>query len=471
MMSLSEDLPQAVSEADPEKNNQLSRATSRHTNYEIPDGTLRGWLVVLALFMSLFVCWGGNLAFSIYLLTYIEHDTFHTTPVNYAVIGGLAFGSGLMFAPLITYLVGLTNENFVVFLGGILQFVALMTLSYVEPDELYALFLSQGLLMGIGLAMTTIPIPPLIPQWFDRYRGFVFLIGAGGTGLGGIMFSLAIQRIIDVKSIPWARRIQAIITICICTFCALIIKLRNDHIKPHFKMVDKQVLKKFPFWMAVGWLAFAMFGHVTTQYSITNLTVSRGYSAQQSSILIVIFSVGAVVGRPASGLLSDRFGAITVSMCDYALIGIFCLAMWIPARNLATMYVFAFIGGSTTGIVFGLMGAIIPRIVGLRLTPITFGLAWVVMGMSGIVSPIIGFAIKKEPPKGVTKDPTEYLYASIFCGLSFLMASFCLWVLRAYVIARDRIVGNKNSDYGHANVSVPPADVLKCFFTISEMKV
>ncbi|GMM33521.1 hypothetical protein DASC09_008460 [Saccharomycopsis crataegensis] len=442
----------------------MTRVSTRASDFAIPDGTFWGWMCVFSYFMTSFICWGGNTAFSIYLSNYLEHNTFNASAVDYATIGGLAFGVGFVFAPVNTYLVGITSANFVVFFGGLLQFVALFTSSYCK--EIWQLYLSQGVLMGFGLALVSTPIPAIVPQWFDKYRSRVLLLGSGGTGLGGIMFNLAIQKIIEEWGVAWARRIQSFVVIVVCTVCSLLIRTRDEKIKPEFKAIDTQILFSFPFMVMLLWLVFTMLAYVTTQYSMTNSTVALGYSASQGSITIVLFNVGVLIGRPSTGVFSDKFGPVTVSACIYFFSSLLCFAMWIPARNLATMYAFGLLVGFITGFVFGAVPAIVPRIVGLRKLQAAYGMAWVILGASGVVSPVIGLALRKDKV-----EPGQYTWVAMFAGLGFFMSGFCALVLRAYIIAKDKLTGFKNSDRGeHSQIKVPMGMIIENLLTVKHKK-
>ena len=68
---------------------------------EVPDGGY-GWFVVIAIFLFNISTWASNSGFSIYLAYYLQHDKFAGgTKLDYAAIGGIAFGAGLLFMPLI----------------------------------------------------------------------------------------------------------------------------------------------------------------------------------------------------------------------------------------------------------------------------------------------------------------------------------------------------------------------------------
>lgn len=62
--------------------------------------------------------------------------------------------------------------------------------------------------------------------------------------------------------------------------------------------------------------------------------------------------VGSIIGWPIVDRMLDRFGAITVTSCAYYLSALFVFAMWIPAKNFATIIAFCLLMGALMGTVF-----------------------------------------------------------------------------------------------------------------------
>lgn len=109
-----------------------------------------------------------------------------------------------------------------------------------------------------------------------------------------------------------------------------------------------------------------MFGYVIVLYTLANFTTSLGYSGEEGSYVSAMVQVGSAVGRPAVGYIADKYGGVTVSVVVYYVVGIFCLAMWIPTRNLASIIIFALISGSLMGSVYGMIAPAIARSFGIQ---------------------------------------------------------------------------------------------------------
>lgn len=395
------------------------------------------WVICFSCFLINFCTWGMNSGFAIYFSVYLNNDTFHgATKLDYAAIGGLAFGSTLMFAPFINYLQGKVGVKTTIVVGNCFQFTSLMLASW--STKLWQLYLTQGLMQSAGLALISLPGITILPQYFKQKRVLAGGISTAGSGAGGIVFNLAMQKIVEVKSVFWALRAQSIISFGLVWVAIVLFKSRSKHHNIQFSFFDMQVVSNFGFWLAVVYVVTCMFGYVVCLYTLANFTTALGYSEYQGSIASAMIQVGSVVGRPLVGLLAHKYGACTLVFVCYSLSAIFTLAMWTPARTFGTVIAYGVIIGAIMGTIWGTIAPLLARLVGLRKMNITFSMLWTLLGMSGLVSPVIGVSLVSG--EGGTADPLQYTYCCIFAGASFVVCAFALFLLRGYILARDTII-------------------------------
>lgn len=420
---------------------------------EIPDGGY-GWFVMFACFLLNFTTWGANSGFAIYLSYYLNNGIFPgADKYDYALIGGMTFGVGLVFSPAINYIQGKIGLRPTIILGNCFQFAALMMASFSKA--LWQLYLTQGLLQAFGLAFITLPALSVLPQWFKNRRNLASAVSAAGSGCGGLMFNLAMQKIVEVKSVYWALRIQAIMCFGLTWISISLLRTRMEL---KYALYDMEIMRSVGFWLYCLYLVFCMFGYVIVLYGMANFTTSLGYSAYYGSISSAMVQAGSVIGRPLVGQLSDKFGVFNVTVIAYMLCGVFSIAMWIPARNFATVIAFCLIMGSLMGSVFATTPPIVTKLVGLHKLGVSICLSWAFMGLAGIISPVVGLALKTGNHGYV--DPKQYLHSSIFAGMAFFACGFTLLVLRGYLIARSDMA-DTDADQGHLNITVPVLAPLK----------
>lgn len=281
------------------------------------------------------------------------------------------------------------------------------------------------------------------------------------------MYNLAMQKIIEEKSVKWALIVQFIIGTILCLIAILFTRTRRSVVyagnDTSFQILDKQLFIKFSVWLVYGWVTFTMFGYIILLYALSAFTQSLGYSAKQGSYVSCMVSVGCVVGRPAIGFVADRYGPISVGLIVHLIVAVLCWAMWIPCRNLATAIAFALLEGALMGTIWPILGSIIARVVGLRKLDSAFGVMWLFVAISAMPAPVIGLQLRSNDSHG----GGQYVNTAIFAGFGYFGAAVCLLMLRAYIIARDRKSGQGNEmDNNELHVNVTFVEFIRGLFIL-----
>lgn len=427
------------------------------------------WVICFACFLLNFSTWGMNSGFAIYFANYLNNNTFAgATKMDYAYIGGIAFGVGLFCSPAINFIQGKIGTRPTIIVGNCLQFTGLMLASWSR--KLWQLYLTQGLIQSFGLAFISIPATTVLPQYFKKKRILSGGLSSAGSGVGGICFNLGMQHVVESKGVFWALRVQSIIGFGLTWIAISLIRSRSKAHKIQFTAFDSAVVSSAAFWILSFFVITCMFGYVIVLYTLAQFTTSMGYSEYQGSIVSAMVQLGSCCGRPIIGLLADKFGGATVSVVAYTVVGTLCLAMWVPARNYATIVAFAIIQGALMGSIYGMIAGVVARTFGLRKMNVAFSMIWTIMGAAGLFSPVIGIKLTKG--NGAILDPGLYINCSIFAGVSFLACAGSLLLLRGYIKARDHLQVDQHtdSDQGdYTGINVPFKLVItSCFKTSHE---
>ena len=108
-------------------------------------------------------------------------------------------------------------------LGSVVCVFAMMMMSLTQPDHAYQLFLSQGVLFGIGIALMFNPSVAVMSHWFRRNRASAIGIVLSGGAVGGVVFPILLQRLIPVIGFAWATRVFGfLIMVCFIIACLTI---------------------------------------------------------------------------------------------------------------------------------------------------------------------------------------------------------------------------------------------------------
>ena len=292
-----------------------------------------------------------------YLSYYLRYNSFPgASPLDFAFVGGSTFGAAMLVAPLVTFLARRYGTRFPMFAGVLALAGGFIAASFAS--EAWHLYLTQGVLVGIGVGFIYIPSIAILSQWFSKKRSLANGITSAGSGIGGVIFSLTTGTVIENISLAWSLRITGIIAF-VMTFTAVVLtRDRNKVIQPAQHPFDTKLLSQTDVWLLLAWAFISMLGYITLLYSLPDFALSIGLSRGQATDTITVLNLGTAVGRPFIGYLSDRCGRIKVPAFLTLACGMLCFAVWLPATSFGVTLLFALISGAILG-VFWVVGTIL----------------------------------------------------------------------------------------------------------------
>lgn len=267
--------------------------------------------------------------FGVFLAYYLAHDHFPgATPLQFAFVGGLSFSVGSYIATIL--LIG--KEVSDVFSSFYRISTRHNTLAQSRPTSdchhwwavyivrppfcpitilskysltnahsgayvaasfsktIWQLILSQGVCYGVGMGICYTATAGLIAKWFKKQRALANGIATGGTGFGGLTYSLAANAMIQRMGIAWTFRIMAIICFVVLITSALFLKDPSKGAKAPLTAFDRDLFKMLDFWLFLGWGWLSSFGYVAVVFSLSAYAQQVGFSAQQGSLVSAMFN-------------------------------------------------------------------------------------------------------------------------------------------------------------------------------------
>ncbi|GAB7324689.1 hypothetical protein MBLNU13_g08558t1 [Cladosporium sp. NU13] len=308
-----------------------------------------GWVVCGAVSLINGFTWGVAASYGVYLSYYLSSSHFPTaTPMDFAFIGGLIFGCALLFSPVWTILTRELGRKLVMTGGCFLMAAGFVAASFAtQPWQLY---LSQGAAVGTGMGAIFTPSVQVVPQWFLRRRSLAGGIASAGSGFGGIAFALATDAMIRQLSLAWSLRITGICCLIGNLVGTALIRDRNAQIKPPQLGFATHLLKRYDCLLLLAWAFTNILGYIVILYSVSSYAVQvAGLTQKQAGILTAMLNLGTGIGRPAAGLVSDRFGRIQVAAYITLACAISVFAIWIPATSYGVLIFFSLVSGAILG--------------------------------------------------------------------------------------------------------------------------
>ena len=230
-----------------------------------------------------------------------------------------------------------------------------------RATELWQLYLTFGLPIGITLSCSIIPVNATIPRWFTRKRGIAIAIPAAGFSLGGVVGPLLIESLISGSGWQHAFVILGILPFAITVPLAQFVKRPPDDIdqplesssepggpdekpKSDAFSIKKDVLLNKWFW-PFACIQFT-FGF-STQMIIVHLTPYGIDVGLEPIVAAGILSFSSAIGVLATiiiGPLADKIRPAKLQTIDFSLLTI-SLFILIFARTTPVFYIFAFVFG------------------------------------------------------------------------------------------------------------------------------
>ncbi|KAK0235045.1 major facilitator superfamily domain-containing protein [Armillaria nabsnona] len=311
-----------------------------------PDGGY-GWVCVLCSFVVHFFALGIESSWGVYQSHYFtSHDLGPISSSDLAWVGSIqATGQ-----PLVGILAGILAQRIgyrlTGFIGTCIMCIGLVSASF--STHVWHLYLTQGVLFGVGSGFAFIPAVCIPSQWFTKHRGLATGIAASGYGVGGLLLSPLTQRLIDLMGFRWALRITGLMTLVALGVADIFLRPRASA-KPAIK-VDKALMmdKVFLFLCSIGLLSgpgFYVPIFYVPDYAINKLE----RSAQDGANAAALISAFSAAGRVLVGIVGDRLGHLPILSLCQCMGGIAQMAIWPFAGSLSGLMAFSSIYGFFTG--------------------------------------------------------------------------------------------------------------------------
>ncbi|CAK9803639.1 Monocarboxylate transporter 14 [Anthophora plagiata] len=151
---------------------------------KVPDGGW-GWVVVLASLVISMIADGVSFSFG---LLYIEflHE-FGASKSKTAWIGSLFMAVPLLSGPIMSALVDRYGCRSMTILGGLISGLGFVLSCFSNTIEV--MYLTFGVIAGLGLGLCYVTAVVSIAYWFDKKRTLAVGLGACGTGIGTFVYA------------------------------------------------------------------------------------------------------------------------------------------------------------------------------------------------------------------------------------------------------------------------------------------
>ncbi|KAI9286083.1 major facilitator superfamily domain-containing protein [Umbelopsis sp. AD052] len=292
-------------------------------------------------------------------------------------------------------------------IGAILAPLGLVLASFAT--ELWQVYLTQGLLFGIGGSFVFSPSISLPPQWFVKYRSLATGISVCGSGIGGLAMSPLTSFLIETTGYRMALRYLGIMVFGLLVIACALAKPRwKVKTDSKFVLIDTSLL-------TTDVMIFLLFGIVVPFGYLTP------FFLLPPSVIVGIMSACNAISRIILGFLADKYGRINALFGCTFLAGVFTMVVWINAKSFGSLLAFGILYGLTGGGFVSLLPTVTADLVGIRNLSRGLGMCY----MSSIFGTLFG-----TPLSGILSDRAGYTACIEFAGAMSILSSLIILVLR-----------------------------------------
>jgi MFS family permease len=374
------------------------------------------WVVVWATFVCLALIFGVSYSFAAFFESFAADFSAQRAEVSwifglsgfvYFVLGA---GGGMLadrFGPRIVCSAGMA-------------LIALGLLATSWATSLLAVYVSYGLLVGLGIALVYTPSIASVQPWFTTRRGLAGGIASSGVGAGTLLVPVLLA--MAIGPMPWreAMRLLALGVLVLGLLAAALLRrapavnasgaagaasgltLRETLRTPTFRWLYLATVLASP-------VMFIPFAHVSA--SARDLGLGEAFAVG----LVGLIGVGSLTGRFAIGLMADRLGrAQTLVLMQLSMGASYVL--WGIAGGEGLLVVFALWFGLSYGSIVSLLPAICMDYFGGRSVASVVGTLYSGAALGNLLGPVLA---------GAAFDWSgHYFGVMAVCGLLSLSATW-----------------------------------------------
>ncbi|XP_060096856.1 uncharacterized protein LOC132573334 [Heteronotia binoei] len=298
--------------------------------YPPPDGGW-GWVVVLAAFVHSMLITGFHNSFGVYMLSLLE--TFQSSNSKIAWIGSVSYAFIMIFGPVSGKLLQKYGAIKVAIIGALVVMFGLISSSYTY--DLRVLFLTHGILVGVGSSLASTPALIMVSLYFTTKRSFATGIVMAGGATGTLVQNIFHQYLIETLGWRASLRVYSgILTICI--LAAFAYKPLQKH-RAHPSVVEKfqtsplrgfimdlNLWKDRVFEVWVCSLGLAKFGFFIPFVHMIKLAGDLGISPKDASYIMVGSGLTSMISCILFGKICDmeRINRLYVNQASILSVGV-----------------------------------------------------------------------------------------------------------------------------------------------------
>ena len=347
----------------------------------------KAWVIVWATFVCLALIFGVSYSFAAFFENFAQEFSAQRADVSW--IFGLCGLVYFVLGALGGLLADRWGPRVVCMLGMALISVGLFWTSFAQ--SLSSIYLSYGVLVGLGIAFVYTPSIAAVQPWFTKQRGLASGIASSGVGAGTLLVPLAVSYLLIAVTWREALQVMALGVLVLGLAAAFFLKRAPSSIAGVSGQISGMTLKEALRTPSFKWLYMgALFGSPVMFIPFAHISAAArdsGVNDSQAVALVGFIGIGSLVGRFAIGWLADRLGRVKTLMLMQCAMGLTYL-IWAMASHQLAFSVFAVVFGLSYGSIVSLLPAICMDLFGGRAVSAIIGTLYTGAALGNLLGPV-----------------------------------------------------------------------------------
>lgn len=280
----------------------------------------------------------------------------------------------------------------VVMAGALTMGAGLLATSYI--DRLWLIYLTYGVGIGLGVALSYVPMLAVVGGWFVRWRNTAMGVAVSGIGCGTLLFAPAAAWLIERWGWRDAYATLAVISAFSLALCGLLAEappVASRSVPIHFWQSARTPNFGRLYFSSVL-ISVAIY---TPFVYLPDFAQSLGISDVRAASLVGLIGAASVAGRLVLGTIADRTGIIP--LYKFSTIGLaLSYGLWILSHSYGLLVVFASMMGVAYGGLVALSPAVMAELFGVEGLGTMLGALFTSSAISSLVGPpLVGFLMDR----------------------------------------------------------------------------
>ncbi|MDD4923946.1 MAG: MFS transporter [Dehalococcoidales bacterium] len=313
-----------------------------------------GWIIVTCSLIILVALGTLTGTFSIFLEPLANQFQWERGALS-AAFSICTFLGGL-FAIVTGKLTDRYGPRLLVTITGILTGIVMLCMA--EVNALWQVYLLWGVLGAVAMSCCIVPVSSTIPRWFNTKRGLAISLGIIGMALGGAIWPVLAQWMINSFDWQQAFRIMGIVAFAGIIIPAQFLKLSPTQIETHHDIATekpaiaaegltlRQSAKTARFWIFGIILLLHNFYIMTILVHLVPYARDIGITPITAASALSVFIVVSLAAQLVAAFVVDKLGGVRVLF--FSLIAAMLSLLLLPFTvSTGLLFLFAIILGVT----------------------------------------------------------------------------------------------------------------------------